>query len=113
MLSTNRFEQLQVDDDVKETVNAEHNDKNLNKHPKRTRAEESQVIVIVNNCNSLNTCNRPTAITNSQNYLIKSKRPTTLVNRRAENQDISERKKVVPRRQNFSELKTKTKKLMI
>ena len=92
MLSTNRFEQLRVDDDVKETVNAEHNDKKLNKTPKRTRAKESQVIVIVNNCNSFNTCNRPTTTTNSQNYLIKSKRPTTLVNRRAENQDISERK---------------------
>ena len=89
------------------TVNAEHNDKNLNKTPKRTRAKESQVIVIVNNCNSFNTCNRPTTTTNSQNYLIKSKRPTTLVNRRAENQDISERKKVVPQRQNFSESKKK------
>ena len=61
----------------------------------------------LNNCNSLTNCNRPTTTTNSQNYLIKSKRPTTLVNRRAENQDISERKKVVPRRQNFSESKKK------
>ena len=42
MLSTNRFEQLPVDDDAKGTVNVEHNDKNLKKKPKRTRVKESQ-----------------------------------------------------------------------
>ena len=49
-------------------------------------------------------------ITNSPNYLIKPKRRTALVNRRPENQDISERKKVVPGRQNFSESKKKPPK---
>ena len=48
-------------------------------------------------------------ITNSPNYLIKPKRRTALVNRRPENQDISERKKVVPGKQNFSESKKNPK----
>ena len=39
----------------------------------------------LNNCNSLNNGNRPSTIANSQNYLIKPKRPTTVVNRRSEN----------------------------
>ena len=43
MLSTNRSGQLPLDDDVKETVNVEPNDKNLKKNLKRTRAKESQV----------------------------------------------------------------------
>ena len=95
MLSTNRSEQLPVDDDVKGTVNVEPNDKNLNKNLKRTRAKESQVSEAdwnLNNCNRLNNCNWPTTITNSPNYMIKPKRPTTLMNGRPENQDIPERK---------------------
>ena len=102
-----------MEDDLKETVNFEHNDKNLNKNPKIT-AMESQISEAdwnLNNCNSLPNCNRPTTTTNSQNYWIKSKRPTALVNRRAENQDISERRKVVPQRENLSE--SKKKKVMI
>ena len=76
MLSTNRSGQLPLDDDVKETVNVEPNDKNLKKNLKRTRAKESQVSEAdwnLNNCNRLNNCNWPTTITNSPNYLIKPK----------------------------------------
>ena len=60
------------------------------------------------NCNTLNNCNRPSTITNSQSNLIKPKRPTTVANRRPENQDISERKKVAPGRETYSESIRKT-----
>ena len=100
-----------MEDDIKETVNIEQYDGNPNNNPKRTRIKESYVgeaDLNLNNCNTLNNCNRPSTITNSQSNLINPKRPTTVANRRQENQDISERKKVVPGRQTYSESIRKT-----
>ena len=96
-----------MEDDVKETVNVEQHENNPNNNPKRKRTKDSYVSeagLNLNNCNSLNICNSPSTIANSQAKLINTKRPTTVVNRRPENQDISERKKVVPGRQTYGEL---------
>ena len=72
-----------MEDDIKETVNIEQYDSNPNNNPKRTRTKESYVgeaDLNLNNCNTLNNCNRPSTITNSQSNLINPKRPTTVAN---------------------------------
>ena len=68
---------------------------NSNNNPTRATTKESYLSEAHVN---LNNCNRPSKIANSQTYLITHKRPE-----RPENQDISKRKKVVSRRQTYSE----------
>ena len=92
MLSLNRFEQLTVQDDVKETANVEQYDENSNNNPTRMATKESYFSEADLN---LSNCNRPSKIANNQTYLISHKKPTTVVSRRPH---IHERKKVVPER---------------
>ena len=76
-----------------------------NKNPTRATTKKSCVSEADSN---LNNCNRPNTITNNQNHLITHKRPTAVVNRRPENQDIYKRKKVVSGRQTYGESIRKT-----
>ena len=100
VLSPNRFEQLAVEDDAKESANVEKYDDNSNNNPTRTTTKESHVSKAKLN---LNYSSRPSKIANSQTHLTTHKGPTTVVNRRLENQNLYERKKVVPRRQTYGE----------
>ena len=95
VLSPNKFEQLTVEDDVKETYNVEQYEDNPNNNHTKTTTKDSYIIEADLN---LTNCNTPNTIANSQTYLITHKRPTTVVNRRSENQEIYEREKVVPGR---------------
>ena len=88
-----------MEDDVKESVNVEKYD-NSNNNPTRTTTKESYVSEA--NLN-FNYPSRPRNVANSQTHLTTHKRPTTVVNRRSENQDIYKRKKVVPGRQTCGE----------
>ena len=89
-----------MEDDLQETANVEQYDDNQNNNLTRTTTKESCISEADLN---LNNSNRPIIIANSQNHLIMHKRPTTVVNRRPENQDIYKRKKVVPGRQTYGE----------
>ena len=100
VLSPNRFEQLTVEDDAKETVNIEKYDDNSNNNSTRTTTKESYVSEA--NLN-LDYSSRPRKIANSQTHLTTHERPTTVVNRRPESQDIYKSKKVVPGRQTYGE----------
>ena len=92
VLSPNKFEQLRVEDNVQETTNVEKYDDSPNNNPTRTTTKKLCVSEADSN---LNNCNRPIRIANSQNYLMTHKIPTTVVNRKPENQDIYKRKKTV------------------
>ena len=100
VLSPNRFEQLTVEDDAKESVNIEKYDDNSNNNSTRTTIKESYVSEA--NLN-LDYSSRPRKIANSQTHLTTHKRPTTVVNRRPESQDIYKSKDVVPGRQTYGE----------
>ena len=100
ILSPNRFEQLIVEDDAKESVNIEKYDDNSNNNPTKTTTKESYVSEA--NLN-FDYSSRPRKIAHSQTHLTAHKRPTTVVNRRPENQDIYKRKKVVPGRKTYGE----------
>ena len=59
---------------------------------------------------NLNYASRPRIIGNNQTHLTTHKRPTTVVNRKPENQDIYERKKVGPGKQTYGETIGKIRK---
>ena len=100
VLSPNRLEQFTMEDDTKESANVGKYNDNSNNNFTRTTTKESYV----REANlHLNYSSRPRKIANSQTYLTTNKRPTTVVNRRPENQDIYGRKKVVPGRQTYGE----------
>ena len=61
VLSPNIFQQLTVEDDVKESANEEQNGNNSNNNPTRTTSKESYVKLADLN---LNNCNRPSKIAN-------------------------------------------------
>ena len=89
-----------MQDDVKGSVNGAKYDDNSNNNPTRTTIKE----LYVNEAKlNLNYPNRPRKIARSQTHLTANKRPTTVENRRPENQDIYEKKKVVPTRQTYGE----------
>ena len=52
----------------------------------------------------MNYSSRPKIIASSQTHLTTHKGPTTVVNRRPKNQDIYQRKKVVPGRQTYGKM---------
>ena len=84
---------------------------NSNNNPARATTKESYVSEA--NLN-LNYSSRLRKIANSQTHLTTHKRPTAAVNRRPENQDIYERKKVVPERQTYGEtIRTRSNNIVI
>ena len=89
-----------MEDDAKESVNIEKYDDNSNNNPTKTTTKESYVSKA--NLN-FDYSSRPRKIAHSQTHLTAHKRPTTVVNRRPENQDIYKRKKVVPGRQTYGD----------
>ena len=101
VISPNRFEQLTVEGDAKESANVEKYDDNSNNNPTRRITKESYVSQA--NLN-LNYSSRPRIIASSQTHLTTHKWPTAVVNRRPKNQDIYERKKVVSGRRTYGEM---------
>ena len=105
VLSSNKFEQLRVEDNVQETTNVEQYDDSPNNNPTRTTTKK---LCFSEADSNLDNCNRPIRIANSQNYLMTHKIPTTVVNRKPENQDIYKTKKTVPGRKTYGESIRKT-----
>ena len=95
VLFPNRFEQLSLEDNAKESPNVEKYDHKSNNNPTESYVSEA-------NLNS-NYSSRPRKMSNCQTHLTTHKRPTTVVNRRPDNQDVYERKEVVPGRQTYCE----------
>ena len=95
VLSPNRFEQLTLEDNAKESPNVEKYDHKSTNNPTESYVSEA-------NLNS-NYSSRPRKMSNCQTHLTTHKRPTTVVNRRPDNQDVYQRKEVVPGRQTYCE----------
>ena len=89
-----------VEDDAKESVNVEKYDDNSNNNPTRATTKESYVSEA--NLN-LKYSSSPRKFANSQTHSATQKRPTIVVKRRPENQDIYETKKVAPGTQTYGE----------